>query len=232
MKQRIILAIIVAAFTFGTIACAALAQSGTFLTTSSPNKTYTVELTGNKSAPSVPGVDHEARFNLFKNGQPIVKNGYVDEYDWFDSDFAGMYPEHKWLNESVLRFGSNVSNSEKSSDSLVVSNKTNKTIKYLRIVAGGMLFIFEMPPDSKSKFSVPYLGDLPWVTGEGEFTDGQKVKANGVNFQNKEKLKDSLRYCISVLDDSLKIESPIMDVYSGNGASDKPNIPKAANCDL
>ena len=230
--RQIILSIVIATFTFGTIACAALAQSGVFLTTSSPNKTYTVEFTGNKYAPSVPAVDHEARFNLFKNGQLLVTNAYVDSYDSWDSDFAGMYPEHKWISDSVLRIGSKISKSEKSSDSLVVSNKTNKTVKFLRIVAGDMLFVFEMPPNSKSKFSVPYLGELPWVTSEGEFADGQKIKWNGVNFQNKERLKDSLRYCISVGEDSLKIESPLMNGYNSDGASDKPNIPKAENCEL
>lgn len=230
--KRIILSIVVAVFTFGTISCAALAQSDVFLTTSSPNKTYTVEFTGNKYAPSVPAVEHEARFNLFKNGQPLVINEYVDSYDSWDSDFARMYPEHKWISDSVLRIGSRISKSEESSDSLAVSNKTNKTVKFLRIVAGDMLFTFEIPPNSRSEFSVPYLGNLPWVTGEGEFADGQKIKWNGVNFQNKERLKDSLHYCISVSDDYLKIESPLMNGYNGDGASDKPNIPKAANCEL
>ncbi len=229
--RQIIFGIIVV-LTFVTIACVNPIQSGVFLTTSSPNKTYTVEFTGNKYAPSVPAVDHETRFNLFKNGQPLLKNAYVDAYDWFDSDLAGMYPEHKWVSDSVLRIGSEISKSEKSSDSLALSNKTNKTVRFLRIVAGDMLFIFEMPPDSKNKFSVPYLGDLPWVAGEGEFADGQKIKWNGVNFQNKERLKDSLQYCISVGDDSLKIESPLMNGYNGDGASDKPNILKSANCDL
>ena len=126
--RQIILGVIVAVLASGTIACVSVAQSGTFLTTSSPDKTYTVELTGNKYRPSIPGVDHEARFNLIKNGQPLVKNAYVDAYDWFDSDFAGMYPEHKWVIDSVLRFGHNVAKSEESPDSLSISNNTNKTV--------------------------------------------------------------------------------------------------------
>lgn len=229
--KRFILSTFLFILAFGTIACAVVAQSSVFLTTSSPNKTYVVEFTGNKHAPSVPGVNHEVRFNLFKNDHLLVKNAYVDEYDWFDSDFAGMYSEYKWLNDSVLRIGSGVSKSEKSVDSLVVSNKTNKTVKYLRIVAGDMLFVFEMPPTSTSKFSVPYLGELPWVAGEGEFADGQKIKWNGVNFQNKEKRKDSLRYCMSIDENSLKIESPLMNGYNGDGTSETPNILKAISCD-
>ena len=231
MKQRIILGIIITASTFGTIACVNPFQSGVFLSTSSPNKTYKVELIGNKSSPSLPFVDHEAHFNLFKGDQPLVKNAYLSRYDWFDSGVDEMYPEHKWASDSVLRFSSDISKSEKSYDSLVVTNKTNKTIKYLRIVAGDLLFIFEMPPNSKSKFSVPHLGDLPWVTGEGEFADSQQIKANGVNFlNNKTKLDVSLHYCISVSDDSLKTESPILEGYNG-GVSSKPNIPIAENCD-
>ncbi len=232
MMKRIISGMIASILTTGTFACVNPVQSGTFLTTSSPNETYTVEFQGNKYAPTIPFVDHETRFNLFKEGQYIVKGGYVDQYDWFDSDFAGMYPEYRWVTESALRIGKDISYSEKSTDSLIVVNKTSRSIRYLRIVAGDMLFIFEMPPNSKSWFPVPFLGELPWVTGEGDFSDNQKIKWDGVNFQNKDKLKHSLRYCISVENESVRIESPIMGGYNVNGTNERPNVQKAESCDL
>ena len=234
MKKRFFLGLIFSAFALGVFYWIFLAQPEVFLSTTSPDKTYTVELAGSKSSPRLPLYDHFTNFNLFKNNRPLVKNARVMTYDWFDSGFGELYSEYVWASDSVLRFGSDVSASEKSPDFLTVLNRTNKNIKYLRITAGDMLFIFEPPPDSTNKYPVPYLGDLPWVSAEGEFADGQPINLNGVNFLNEDKLgKPSLRYCVSVTDDGVKIESPLMDGFNSSGGSSRqPNIPKAADCDF
>lgn len=193
---------------------------------------YAVELTGNKSSPKLPFYNHWTNLNLFKNGSPLVKNARVATYDLFDSGFGDLYSEYIWSSDSVLRFGSDVYESEKSPDSLTVLNRTNKNIKYLKIEAGDMLFIFEPPPDSTNKYPVPHLGDSPWVLAEGEFADGERINWKGANFLNKEKRENALRYCVSVTDDGVKIESPLMDGYNRVGSSYEPNIPKAANCEF
>lgn len=201
-----------------------------WLSTSSPNKTFAVELTGNKARPHSLFTEHEIRFNLLKNGQAIIRNAYVDSYDWLDSGFEDSYPEHIWVNESVLRFGLNVSESEKGLDSLAISNNTGKTIRYLKITARDMVFIFDMRPNSTLKLSVPHQGWLSWASCEGEFVDGQGISWDGVNFFHRDKINEPLRYCISINEKSLKIESPQMDGYNDNGTGDNPNIPKAVNC--
>jgi hypothetical protein len=232
MKKPFFDGLVFLAFVLGAFYWIFAAESEVFLSTTSPDKTYTVKLTGDKSSPLLPFYDHRTNFNLFKNSRPLVENEPVARYDFLDSSFGEMYPEHVWSGESVLRLGSDISESEKSSDFLTVSNRTNKNIKYLRIEAGDMLFIFETPPHSINKYSIPYLGDLPWIMAEGEFADGRHITWNGVNFLNDEKRKNSLRYCVSVTDDGLKIESPLMKGFNRGGSSYKPNIAEDAYCDF
>ena len=231
MKKLIILGIIVLTFLIGLFAWFVTAQPNVFLKTVSPNRVYTVEFIGNPSSPSFPLIDHKTNFSLFKHGQSLVKNAPVMTYDFFDSGFGEKYPEHHWVYDGTLRFSSDISESEKSSDILFVFNKTDKTVKFLRIVVGDMFFIFEMPP-GKSRFSVPRLGDQPWVTAEGEFDDGQQIKWKGVNFLNKGKSKDSLCYCVSVTEDGLKIESPVLSGYDSEVSHGKPNVSAVASCDF
>ncbi|HEY8561201.1 MAG TPA: hypothetical protein VIL74_12570 [Pyrinomonadaceae bacterium] len=226
MKQ-IILGIIFTALVSAAAACIPFTRSEAFLTTSSPNKTYTVELTGNKNAPSLPGIEHETRLNLFKNGQLFISDAHVDDYDWFDSDFAAMYPDHRWASESVLRFSRNAADAERSLDFLVISNNTDKTVKYLKITADDLLFVFELAAKSKTRVQVPHQDSHGWIWGSGEFADGRQIKGNGANFYYKNKINEPLRYCLAVDENGLKVESPIVDGYIG---SEKPNVPKNENC--
>jgi len=187
-ETRIAMIGLVAMLTLGAAVFVSSAQSRVWLSTSSPNKTYTVQLTGSKFRPKVPGVEHEARFNLLKGSDSLVKNAYVDSYDWFDSDFAEMYPQHKWVSESVLRFGYQLAKSERSIDSLTVSNRTDKLLRYLKITIGDMLFSFNVPARSATKLAVPHQGRLSWVAAEGAFSDGQSLPVNGVNFFHRDRL--------------------------------------------
>ena len=231
MKKRIVVIGLGAMLILGVAFLVSPAQSRVWLSTSSPNKTYTVQLTGRKFRPRVLGVEHEARFNLLKGTKPVVKNAYVDSYDWFDSDFAEMYPEHKWVSESVLRFGYKLAKSQQRIDSLTVSNRTDKPVRYLKITAGDLIFIFDLPARSATKLGVPHQAWLSWVAAEGAFSDGQSLSVNGVNFFHRDKLNMPLKYCLFVTEDLIKIESSVMDGYNGDAMADKPNVPKVANCD-
>lgn len=231
MRKRIGIFILALTLILGIIAYAVFGQTTPWLSTSSPNKTYTVELRGNKSRPRTPFIEHETRFSLLKNGQAIIKNAYVDSYDWFDSAFEDSYPQQIWVNDSVLRFGLNVAESEKSSDSLAISNNASKPIKYLKIEARDMVFVFDMPPKSNIKLPVPHQRWLSWITCEGEFGDGQRVSWNGVNFFHRDQIREPLRYCITINEASLKIGSPVMDGYTDDGTGDGPNISKTVSCD-
>lgn len=200
----------------GLISCLPPFQSDTFLTTSSPNKIFTVKLSGNRSAPNLPFIEHEVRFSLAKNGKTLVNNFLIDRYDWFDTDFGERYPGYNWVNEFTLRLGTDVSESEENPASLAVFNKTDKPVKYLRIVAGSMFFIFGMPPESKTKFVLPDLGGAPYISIEGEFADGQQIRPKGVNLWNKKGVKNSLRYRILVGSSGTEIESLDTDADDKN----------------
>jgi hypothetical protein len=221
MRLNILLTLIVAITFCG---CASSA-----LKTSSPNKSYLIELTDHVT----PILESETRFNVFKGDNRIVDNAYFQGYDWYDQNLGSYYPQHKWIDESTLRFGRDVNGSEKSSDTLIVSNNSIKTVKYLRIQAGDILLIFEMPPHAANRYSVPDLGELPWVSAEGQFEDGQHVRpvGSGVNFLNTQRLKGSLSYCVSVIDDRLIIESPVFDGDNNLATNDNSNIPRNPNCD-
>src|ERR1051325_3857822 len=117
---RVVSAIFVPVLAILIVAFWSYAQSPVWLSTVSPDKTYKLELTGTSHRPKVQGVTNEARFNLIKSGERVVTNADVDSYDWFDSDFAEMYPEHRWLNDSSVRFGYQLSDPKRRTDSLSV----------------------------------------------------------------------------------------------------------------
>lgn len=217
---------------FGLIGCVGIAQSPVWLSTTSPSKTYTVELSGNKSRPRVPFTEHKTRFNLVRSGQSVVRNAYVDSYDWFDPGFDDSYSVHEWVNESTLRFARDLLESSKSLDSLSIRNNTGKPIRYLKVTARDMLLIFDVPPASIITVSVPRQRWLSWITCEGEFVDGQRISQKGVNFFHRDTIQKPLQYCISINDRVSTIQSPQVDGFDGDGTGDNPNIAKASGCDL
>ncbi|MCA1568078.1 MAG: hypothetical protein LC803_21035 [Acidobacteria bacterium] len=83
----------------------AIAQPHVFLTTSSPGKTYTVSLAGNKDRPHIPAISHEVRFNVLKRTETFLSDDHLFSGDWLDPSFEVLYPQHNWISENVLRFG-------------------------------------------------------------------------------------------------------------------------------
>ena len=161
----------------------------------------------------------------------LSQNASVDSYDWFDSDFAEMYPEHKWLSDSTVRFGYQISDSKRRSDSLTVSNATNEPVRYLKITIGDMLFLFDLSPGATIDLQVPHEGWLSWVAATGTFVDGQMIPVNGVNFFHRDKLTVPLHYCLTVTQGKIRIASTVIDGYNGDARPEKPNAPKVARCD-
>lgn len=224
MRKRIYIYIFVAAtFVLGVIGYLIFAPRPVWVSTSSPSRTYTVEL----SRSFIPLFEQIVRFNLYRNDQSIVKATYLISFDYFDSGFGEMYGNHGWVNESVLRFTSHTSDREKRLDSLVVTNKTNKTVKYLIVGALDLFLIFDIEPNSRIKLTATHSKWQSYITGEGEFANGERIVQNSVNYSHEGKFQAPLRYCISINDDGLKIESPMMEGWKIG----KPNTPVSANCD-
>ena len=201
-------------------------KSHVWLSTSSPSGTYTVELTGNKSR----SFYHVVRFNLIKNGQPVIENAYAHSGDWMDISFELAYPEHAWVNENAIRFWRNPDVPDDKSDTLLISNDTGKVIRYLKIYAKDMFLVFDVQPKSSHRLSFSHQYEGSWIDCEGEFDDGQRIEASGVSFSRSDKLNEPMRYCMSIGDSRVKIESPQAEGYESGSDWKKPDVPRAMNC--
>jgi hypothetical protein len=229
MKKLFISGIFVTALTFGITAWTLFDRPDVFLSVKSPSGNYLVELAGDKSRPTFPFMNHQVSFNLYEDGHQTVRDNYVYSGDLFDSDFGEMFPKYKWATDSVLRFGWDLEKSERSPDSLVVSNKSNKTVKYLKISARDMIFVFGMKPGSTVTLSAQ---PDSYVVAVGEFENGQKIGYRGVNFLGTRESNSTTQYCISVNDGAVSVESATSAGYTGsNGSNHKnPDVPKVAKC--
>ncbi len=198
-----------------------------WLTTSSPNKTYTVELTGDKSRggfiiPSVVG------YRVFKDNEIVAKNSSVHSGDWMDISFELAYPEHAWVSENVLRFWRNphLPREIDKFDILLISNDTDKTIKYLEVKARDMFLVFDLQPNSTLRLSSTHQSWNYSIGIEGEFEDGRNIEY-GTGFTHDDKLNKHLCHCLSVDYSSVKMESLQMDEYED---SDNLKITNSASC--
>jgi hypothetical protein len=207
-------------------------QRQVWLSTSSPNGTYTMQLTGNKSRPIMPIWDNKARFDLFKNGQPILWDVNLDSYGVFDPTFAEEHPEHRWVSESVLRFGKKLSDSETKLDELILFNTTGKPMRYVRITSYDELFVFDFPPGAKLTLHIARPpSDGTWVGVEGMFADGEIVPYDGVDFRLPGSHTGPLTYCVWVQGPITRIASTKMDGYNADSTSGRPNVLRVEGCD-
>ncbi|HEY9286213.1 MAG TPA: hypothetical protein VIP46_22365 [Pyrinomonadaceae bacterium] len=230
IKLTALISTLVLTLTAGILIHGWLFEPPVWLSTSSPNKTYTVELTGDKGRGGFLFMS-VVRFNVIRNGQAIVKNAYAHSGDWMDISFELAYPEHAWISENVMRFWRNphLPEEKEKSDILLISNDTGKAIKYLRIKLEDMFLVFDMQPHSTLKLSSTHQSWSSGVGVEGEFEDGQRI-GYGAGFPHYNKVNEPLRYCVSINDSYVKIESPQMEGSDDKGNWDRLNIPKSPSC--
>lgn len=229
MKKRYFIVLVVTLIA-GIVAFWFLSRPPALFATSSPSKTYMVELTGDKSRPLFPVIEHEVGFNVFKHDNRIIKNAYAHSGDWFDISFELAYPEHTWVDENILRFGRDLNVPESRKDMLSLANHSGKVIKYLKINAKDMFLIFDMQPRSTLSLSSSHQSWLSWIECEGEFIDGERISWSGVNFFHRDTLGEPMRYCISVHEGGLRIESAQIEGFDTKGSGDDPNVSKAESC--
>jgi hypothetical protein len=175
-----------------------------WLTTSSPNKTYTVEFTGDKGRggiiiPSVVG------YKVIKEGSIIARNYSVHSGDWMDISFEIAYPQHVWIDENVLRLWGDSNSPEKRNkfDALLVSNDTDRTIGYLELKAKDLFLIFDVPPRSTMELSFSHQTEGTGFWVQGGFDDGKDF-SNGASFRATESNEPS-QYCMSVNETEIRI---------------------------
>ena len=187
--------------------------SSEFFTTSSPNGTYRVSLTGRKARPAL-GFTNEVCFEVLKNGEPFIPKTYLHSADSFDLSFEAGYPNHDWLSENMLHFYREEYFNKGRPDKLIVANKTAETIRYLRVQSIDKFLLFDLQASSSVELAAsPPRGDIKWVGAEGEFSNGRKIELKGVNFKTREELGSAFIYYISVTDHGLVVESPQLEKY-------------------
>jgi hypothetical protein len=145
-----------------------------FLTTSSPEKTYTVSLKGQKTQPLFFTV--EVRFDVFKNGTPLLSDKFLYSADGLDFPFENQYPNHRWINEQSIKFYREEDFRERASNTMVVVNKSGKTIRFVQIESIDIVLIFEIQPGSAATIVTSRLGGADWFSIEGEFDDGRSIE--------------------------------------------------------
>lgn len=199
------------------------AEYGRFSSTS-PHETYQIRITGNRFREHIPFLTQSINFDLHKTNGPDVLDRNLITFGGFDPDFERQYPNHIWASENVLQFGTEEAKTLGNPDSLTVSNNTDSEINYLIIRALDLFLVLDIPPRATFDLKVPHGKWQSWITGTGEFADGRPITWQGVNFLHRDRLKEPTRYCLTIEENKLTINSPVIEGWN----SENPNIVKAA----
>ena len=199
-----------------------------WLSSTSPNGKYTVELTGDKGRGGF-FIPSRVKYNLLVDGKQLTRDRLVHSGDAMDISFELAYPEHAWIDERTLRFWSNRHRREDQLlDTLLISNNTNKKIKFLRIKAWDMFFVFDVQPNSRLKLAFTHRSEGQGISAEGEFEDGSLIDY-GVGFPENGS-REPLGYCMTIEYNRLTINSPRERGYDHRGDWNNLNIDAAPNC--
>ena len=198
-----------------------------WLSTTSPTNQYTVELTGDKrrGGPLMPS---SVKYNVLSNGQYLAKDRLAHSDDNNYLGFEQAYPEHAWINENTLRFWRNSDNSEPTT--LLISNRTDRAIKFARILGGrDMFLIFDIPPRSSMKlaFSNELSGNNFLI--DGEFDDGS-VLFYGAGFVPSDRVGQHFGYCMTVDHGTVTMSSPYERGYDYRGQWNRHNLDPSPAC--
>jgi hypothetical protein len=176
----------------------------TFLITSSPDKTYTVSLRGQKTQPIF--FTAEVRYDVSKKGAPMLSNKFLSSADGLDFPFEFLYPDHHWITEQTLQFYREESFRETAPDTVIVVNHTGKTIKYIRIDSNEIVLFFEMQPGFKGSIpSSQSKGDRKGLFVRGEFTDGTSIREFSADFDLKGR-REPRTFDVDLLADKTTVE--------------------------
>lgn len=198
-----------------------------WLSTSSPDSKYTVELTGDKGRGGF-FISSVVKYNILIHGEPLVRDRLLHYGDSMDISFELAYPEHAWIERNTLRFWSNRHRREDNLDTLLVSNNTDRVIRFLRIKAWDMFFVFDVQPRSNLSLQFVHRTEGNGFSVEGEFEDGSHLNY-GVGFPESGS-SGPLGYCMTIFDDRVTINSPRERGYDHRGDWNNLNIDAAPDC--
>ena len=215
VRLTLLLTFLVAAFG-GVLIVKTIRQRQVFLSTTSPKGSYVVSLTGRRDRPRMPLLSNEVYFSASKEGKEYLTKEFFHYGDWFDPSFDDLYPQQKWVEENVVQFYSDEFSSAGPRENIIVQNKTNKVIEYLRVTSIDSFLLFDLQPGSTITLATSGPpADSSWLTVEGEFTEGEKIKETGVGFSFPRGRKEPFTHFIYINEDGLTIESPGSVRYEG-----------------
>ncbi len=167
--------------------------------TSSPNNTYTVQISQERSFPYI---GRYVYLNASRSGEPILKRKLLYTGDFLDQEFNSLYPKHSWLSESILKIGRGEG---AQSDALQISNNTSYRLKYLLIETYEDKFILlDVEPGVNINLDFRYVGRL---SCQGEFSESGKRFGDAVELSSEGGNDARKQFSISVKDDGVGIES-------------------------
>ncbi len=198
-----------------------------WLSTTSPNQKYTVELTGDKGRGGILFFS-TVKYNILVDGKFLTKYRVVHSGDAMDISFELAYPEHAWIDANTLRFWSNRHRREDNLDTLLISNKTDKVVKFLRIKTWDMFFVFDLQPRSELKVLFTHRSEGKEISVEGQFEDGSLIDY-GVGFVGNGS-REALGYCMNIDYQTVTITSPRERACDHRGNWSDLNIDAAPDC--
>ena len=198
-----------------------------WLSTTSPNQKYTVELTGDKGRGGFL-IYSVVKHNILIDGKVITNDRITHYGDSMDISFELAYPKHGWIDGNTLRFWSDRHRRENNLDTLLISNNTDKVVTYLQIKAWDMFFVFDIQPHSSLRLGFTHRSEGKGIWTEGMFADGSLINY-GVGFV--ENGSDApLGYCMTIDDDRVRINSPRERAYDKLGDWNNLNIDPSPSC--
>ena len=155
-----------------------------FLTTTSPDHTYTVRLKGNKGRPLI--MPNEVRADVSKAGQLFVSDIWLHRAeDSFDLSFEAGFPDVRWLTDNIVEFY-RPEYFDQGTDSLTVENNAGKLIKHLRVQSENKFLIFELRSGESISLKIPAArGDSQWIAVAGAFADGLEIPFKSESFDKR-----------------------------------------------
>lgn len=199
--------------------------------TRSPQQTYWVTLKGQAGPPDtymtqLDLTEHTVKADASKSGKMIFENLSIYSGDGYDEGFKALYPDYRWLSDSVLEFGQNKNFSQPQQAEVYILNQTQKTIPYLYVSAGKyyIFLLFDLPPGSTTKLLLNLQFWERVIGCEGKFDDNTNIPFRNVSFSSKDETSADAHYCISISDSDIRIESREFEGKKLDGSL----VPKAA----
>jgi hypothetical protein len=196
------------------------------LETTSPSGEYTVKFQYDKSPFTTLLFESRVFFGVLKDGKPLTASQRMTSYDGFSPGFLERFPDYFWTSNSVLEFVPSGENASDAEDKIFVTNKSTKSIRYLRIGASALFLAFDLDQNQSLILNVSQSRSMSWIEANGQFKDGTQIELRGINFLTESTLpRSSHCYCIRIDDDGLTIGSPMIEGFDSTRTA-----PILSNC--